>query len=408
MITLTLASASLQVLRDLDYPSRPGAPLSANMGVPSYERPSSPSVFTPTNMSPSRPPTTSQKKPKLSLQTSCLPITFGKSSTALAIAASALPAASPTVLNTFNNAYDMPHRFSPATASPTGARSARTHPRLVSPFASSKDDRPYQVPLGLRSILRHSPMPFSLRRTSICPASESPRTSRRAFFPAAKKVAFRVVLEEEIKTSTYTARHSDLSSDEDDSDTDERSEPSLSSSDESNAEDLPEEIPGVEAMQRPRKKRKAGSDRQIEAAALRDCIGNVERIPKQPKSSETRRKRRRRHWVWTLGPFEEPSSPTQNKLPLPSLHPSSSQMMLPLSAPPAGGKGLPSPPTSSSPFSAAPAPSEDKLTSLLPSPSHITLPPSATVPSRASSATSVGGTEEENTNISAESACKKE
>ena len=360
MFAFPLTPTSPRIHPELDCaPARTALP--PKMGLTSYEHPSSPSVFTPTNMTQSRPQSTSQKRPKLSLQTSSLPITFGKSSTALATTASALPAASPTVLNTFNNAYDMPHRFSPATASPTGNRSARPSSRLVSPFALSKEDRPYQVTHGLKGILRNSPIPSSLRRSSFCPASESPRTGRRALFPAAKKVIFHTVLEEEIKTSTYTAKHSDLSSDDEEPDSDAHSDLSLSSSDESEPDETPIEDTDAQ-IRSSRRKRKARSDRQIEAVAIRDGIGEAERIQKRLKATpNSRRKRRRRQWEWTLEPLKKKtSSPKDSKhvsLPDNSL----SRIALPPSA------------TSSS--------LDTKTKTTSPLLAQIALPPSATLPS---------------------------
>jgi hypothetical protein len=298
--------------------------------VPSYERPSSLSLFVPTTMTESRSPTASQKRPKLSLQTSSLPITFGKSSTALALAASAIPTASPTILNTFNNAYDLPHRSSPATASPTGSRFARS--RLVSPFTLSKEERPYQISLGLKSILRNSPVLSGLRRPSLCHAGDSPRAGRRAFFPAPKKVTFRLVLEEEIRTNTYTAKHSDLSSDEEESDSDGSAELSISSSEESDTEERT--LANAEkAPTERRRKRKAGSDRQIQAAAIRDGLVDAKRIQQRVKPIfELRRKRRRRHWEWTIEPSKETLPETATTLQVQDTDLSPSQVPLPLSA----------------------------------------------------------------------------
>lgn len=379
MLALPLTPTSPPVLLDFDCAPMP-ATLSSKMIVPSYERPSSPSVFTTTTMTQSQPQAASQKRPKLSLQTSSLPITFGKSSTALTIAASTLPIASPTVLNTFNNAYDMPHRLSPVTNSPTGTRSARPTSRIVSPFASNKEDRPYQIPLGVKSILRNSPIPSGLRRSSLCPAGESPRTSRRALFPAAKKVAFPVVLEEEIQTTIYTVKHSDLSSDGEELDTDERSELSLSSSDESDMEELAEANTDGEATQL-RKKRKAGSDRQIQAAAIRDCVANVERIQKRLKPTfKSQRKRRRRHWEWTLEPLKETSPKTEVTVGIDRSQLSPSQIPLPLSAGLDASDILLSPTKIPLPSSATFASSKEKNVSPLPSPAKVPLPPSATLP----------------------------
>jgi hypothetical protein len=115
------------------------------------------------------------------------------------------------------------------------------------------------------------------------------------------------VLEEEIQTTIYITKHSDLSSDEEDSGSDEPSDLSLSSSDESEPDATPIEETDVRTYCL-KKKRKARSDRQIEAAAIRDCIGDAERIKKRLKvTPDPRRKRRRRQWEWTLEPLKDTS-----------------------------------------------------------------------------------------------------
>ena len=310
MLVLPLTPTSPTLDLELNCASR-FATLPAKMVMSSFEPPSSPSIFTATTMKQTRSPTDSSKRPKLSLQTSSLPITFGKSTTALAIAASSLPATSPTVLNTFNNAYDIPHRFSPATPSPTGSRPTRPASRLVSPFVSSKEDRPYQLSHGLRGILRNTPIPSTLRRSSICHPADSPRSARRTFFPAAKKVTFRVVLEEVIDTKLYTAKHSDLSSDEEEAEThDQVSDPSSSSSD-SEPDDTP--VDDVTTSGSQSRKRKARSNRQVEAAAIRDGLDSADRLRKRlRRTGDGKRKRKRRQWEWTLGPLRETSPPKES------------------------------------------------------------------------------------------------
>lgn len=363
MLALPLTPSTPQVHFDFDYASRHDF-LTPNMGTTSYERASSPSVFTASTMSQGTRQIASPKRPKLSLQTSSLPITFGKSSTGLVIAASSVTPASPTLLNTFNNAYDMPHRFSPVTASPTGVRSARPSSRLVSPFNWGKDERPYQVPLGLKGILRNSPMPTGLRRSSLCPTGDSPRTSRRAFFPAPKRVTFRVVLDEEIKTTIYIAKHSDLPSDEEDSDSDDRSELSLSSSDESDAYE-PSAADLKSQPNQQRKKRKAGSDRKIQAAAIRDCVGNGARVQNGLKPVfHTRSKRRRRQWEWTLEPLKKTSPQASSKALVGEPAPSAMKMPLSPSAGLNGDKALLSPSRIPLPLSATSAHADDSATPL--------------------------------------------
>ena len=247
------------------------------------------------------PPLPPNKRPKLSLQTSSLPVTFGKSSTALTITASALSTASPTVLNTFNNAYDIPRRSSPVTFSPAASRSARPSSRLTSPYPSTTADCPYQLPLGVKGILRNTPVASSLYRSSICSRSASPRNGRRVFFPPTKKVTYRCPLEDEIKTVNFVACHSDLSSPEEplsqqtlEGSTEESDEESLQSA----SEDDNDQHSSLSST-----KRKGRHHRQIEAAALRDEISH-HRGDNTAHPRWSRRKRPRQ-WEWTLGSVDE-------------------------------------------------------------------------------------------------------
>ena len=240
-------------------------------------------------------------KPKLSLQTSSLPVTFSKSSTGLAVAAASIPIASPTVLNTFNNAHDIPHRLSPANSSPSGARMARPNSRLMSPYVASKATRPYKLPLGVRGILRNTPMPSSLRGASACTNSASPRTSRRVFFPVAKKVNYRNPLDEEIRTNKYTARHSDLSSEE--SEPDYRSDEASDVSEEGSRQSASEDDTNGDVQVRKRRKIKAR--RQVAAVAVRDRGKASEEQNSQRPRLRHGSRRRKRHWVWTVAPVTE-------------------------------------------------------------------------------------------------------
>ena len=241
------------------------------------------------------------KRPKLSLQTSSLPITFGKSSTALAMTASALPAASPTVLNTFNNAYDLPRRPSPSTTPSSTSRLAQRPPRSMASVVSRReDDWPYKVPLGIRGILRNTPIPASIRKSSVCSNSSSPRNGRRVFFPPTKRVCYRHPLEEEITTVKFVARHSDLSSsDESESD----SAPETVPEDLDDTLDITTSDEDNRIQVRPKKGLKRYSRRQIRAAAVRDRVGDGHDQNVQSKTPSDRKKRRR--WEWTLGPLDE-------------------------------------------------------------------------------------------------------
>ncbi|KAK2768438.1 hypothetical protein FQN54_000293 [Arachnomyces sp. PD_36] len=266
------------------------------------------------------------KRPKLSLQTSSLPMTFGKSTTALSLSLTTGPTSSPTVVNTFNNAFDQ-SRTDRSTSTSTSSLSTSIHrprsSRHSSPFngiqhlKSTNDDHPYRNPAGVRSILRNSPLPkSSLRQSSVAATgSSNGDTGRRALFPPKKQVRYNFPLEEEITTVTYVAKHSDIlptdstsssattwsdgSSDEDDSAADSGSTPSD-----------PETSPGSrQHSKRKRRKNSTGlSEKQIHAAALRDGLvvhGKEEEYGKATPQSPFLygHRKRRREWRWTLGPL---------------------------------------------------------------------------------------------------------
>ncbi|OJD09916.1 hypothetical protein ACJ73_10019, partial [Blastomyces percursus] len=100
-----------------------------------------------------RPSSNASRRPKLSLQTSSLPMTFGKSTTALSLALSAGCSQSPTVRNTFSNAYD---GFRRPTSSSTACSSSPKCPSRAGKRSSSYlcnyqgvgDEIPYKLPLG--------------------------------------------------------------------------------------------------------------------------------------------------------------------------------------------------------------------------------------------------------------------
>ena len=246
----------------------------------------------------SRPQPVPNKRPKLSLQTNALPITFGKSTTTHSIPSSAVNAASPTILNTFKNAYELPQRPSPTTRSPSAPRSARLSSKKMTNYISRHgSDWPYGVPYGIKGILRNTPIPPTSRRTSVCSSSASPRNGRRAFFPPARRVAFRTHLEEEIKTVKFVARHSDISSSEE-SDSDYSSTGVPSDLDEE-SKDLKSEVDDQLSSM----KRKRSHSKLIRAAAIRDGLDDSAAASLPPRTPSSRRKRRR--WEWTLGPIRE-------------------------------------------------------------------------------------------------------
>lgn len=247
------------------------------------------------------------KRPKLSLQTTSLPMTFGKSTTGLSLAFATNSAVSPTVLNTFGNAYDFwPSPSAGATSSPS---KQRFH-RFSSPHATNnREGAPYQLPLGVKSILRNSPLPSSSARHSSTSMTTGAVT-RRVYFPAKKQVSYRYPLEEEIKTVRFTARHSDLS-DESDSETsdasgsDESSDLSASQSDSGASDEETSPRAKASSPSRSGKKRRKdlGCERQIRAAALRDSLKGDDYDVASPQTPRQGRLKRQCKWRWTLGPL---------------------------------------------------------------------------------------------------------
>lgn len=251
----------------------------------------------------SRPSTLS--RPKLTLQTSSLPVTFGSSSTGLSLSLAAGSTASPTVRNTFKNAYDVAYPSS-AAASPSVSNNSNRFSKPASPYTSSN---PYQLPLGVKSILRNSRFE-STRRSNSIPASGSNdfSTSRRVYFPTKKQVSYRNPLEEEIKTVKYTARHSDIVSDSDnescESSSDDESDYSASSLISPDTTSSDDETHNSEASgDKKKKKRKYRSnERQVRAVALME--GLEDPYNPTPQTPLQGRLKRRREWRWTLGPLE--------------------------------------------------------------------------------------------------------
>ncbi|KAK1138826.1 hypothetical protein N8T08_001743 [Aspergillus melleus] len=254
-------------------------------------------------------------RPKLTLQTTSLPRTFGTSSTGLSLSLAGGVTASPTVRNTFKNAYDAAIPSS-ATASPSKSSASRFS-KPSSPYPlyaqnnSNTNNNPYQLPLGVKSILRNSPLEPTCRLATSATGSTG---SRRVFFPAKKQVNYRQPLEEEIQTVHYTARHSDLSGEPEaeqqppqtSSDQDSDSNSSLAPSDASTSD---EDDSAAGTRRSPsstleRKKRKhLSAEKQVRAVALMDGLeenyGST-----TPQTPRQKRVKRRCEWRWTLGPLE--------------------------------------------------------------------------------------------------------
>lgn len=252
------------------------------------------------------------KRPKLSLQTASLPITFGKSNTGLARSCTT---ASPTVRNTFSNAYEATRPLSTVDSPSPRRLSNSKGPRFPSPFAHhhrTSDATPYQQPLGVRGILQNSPLRrHSVRRQSVTMSAGAITESRRVLFPVKKKVSFHFQLEEEIRNVQFVARHSDLDSDhETESGPEPEQEPESegdSSTDSTGSHSDCHSSSGEDDgnnknPQRQRKRRKSiPSERQIRAAALRDGLNEDHYAASLTAASETGRSKRRCKWRWTLG-----------------------------------------------------------------------------------------------------------
>lgn len=272
--------------------------------------------------------TTITKRPKLSLQTAALPATFGSSNTGL-VARSCITA-SPTVRNTFSNAYEIRQTVS-AIDSPSPGRSAGGSTRNGSPFPFSShrsDGMPYQQPLGVRSILRNSPLKKMMLRRSVSISAGAMAENRRLYFPAKKQVSFRNQLEEEIKTVRFVARHSDIESEseqEPSSDSEESSGSESSDSGDSQSDHSSSGEDDGETHDRPMRKKKrksAPSERQIRAAALRDGIGNDRIAAALSAVPDPASQKRRCKWRWTLG--NSPLTDSDSKLEIiPSTQPQS-------------------------------------------------------------------------------------
>lgn len=228
------------------------------------------------------------KRPKLSLQTSLPTVSYGGSSSQSG-SNRVDNAATPTTRNTLVNQYhtfDLSIRPSPASTTISSA----VFPKPAS-ISRTKRSLPYDLnlPIGGRSILKNSVIASDVRRGSLSAASASPRSAtggRRAFFPEPKRVKFGG--DEEIVTSTYVARHIDLSSSSED-------ETSSSGSDSDGKEvnqTVEANAEGVAAT--------SLSSRKGEAVV----VDELQRGRTTSHSSERRSKKRRR-WEWTLGDIEQ-------------------------------------------------------------------------------------------------------
>ena len=245
------------------------------------------------------------KRPKLSLNTSNVTPVFGnKNSTSLRL--ETLSATSPTARNTFRNKQSpgrspvlrskkpalTPIATNVAIAStqtltpsnielPESADTAYTplssalSATSVSTVDSLPSEIPYRLPFNASSILINGPIP----------RTRSPRISfaqSRPMFPAAKKVSFSAALPEEIRTTKYTLRHSDIES-------------PIISAPEVSTEEKQEEGTNTVAEPKSRPSLQLGTKH-----ALRSEDDDSDNPPVTPVAG---RRKKDRQWVWTLGPI---------------------------------------------------------------------------------------------------------
>ncbi|KAJ5388019.1 hypothetical protein N7509_010560 [Penicillium cosmopolitanum] len=264
-------------------------------------------------------------RPKLTLQTTSLPLTFGRSTTGLSRSFTATATASPTVRNTFKNAYDATSPSSTAT-SPTKA-STTSGLRLntttttttttavpiakpISPFIHHTNPNnspysyrsPYSLPLGVRSILRNSPLEGASRRRSgsVSAGAGGPggAGARRVFFPPRSKSASDTSSKKRFARSD-TRRNTWISF-------------GKRHTDEGSADEIGDR---TSLSKEERKKRRTlRIERQVRAVALLDGLEATPYSP-TPQTPRQNRVKRRREWKWTLDPIEGSPDSAQSELP---------------------------------------------------------------------------------------------
>ena len=276
MIAMSLAPAAPHLLSRLD-------PITTLSLLPLDSLPNQSSSMT----------SMSSQRPKLSLKTSDLAPTYVASTTGRTDA-NAHNTATPTTLNTFSNTFDLTYRPSPVSTIPSpGPTLSRRPTNLQQPSS------PYalNLPFGVYSILKNSPLPRDIRRSSLATASASPRTNgRRIFFPAPKRVSFKPVLEEEIVTKEYVIRHADLTSSSDEDTASSESEDSLQRS-EDPGDERNRRIIRVDEFSSSRGRNKRKTRASTDAGVGAEDRGRQER---SRSTSERRAKRKTRKWEWTI------------------------------------------------------------------------------------------------------------
>jgi len=157
------------------------------------------------------------QRPKLSINTQQTR-TFGKGSS---LRLETLSAASPTARNTFQNAYETnrvqivstPLRqthddtYTPNTPEPADGRTPSSSSISSASTLSDSGLIPYALQYHTSSILVNGPIPRTVHhRLSL--------SQSRPIFPPEKHVSFRSPLEEEVRTVKYVWKHSDIETEE--------------------------------------------------------------------------------------------------------------------------------------------------------------------------------------------------
>ncbi|KAI5297180.1 hypothetical protein KEM56_005014 [Ascosphaera pollenicola] len=280
------------------------------------------------------------RKPKLSLQTASVPRTFGKSTTSLTLNISSDPSLSPTVRNTFCNAYDSQRRDDAGPIVSSSSLSSTSTTSSSSSFSLSSPSRcggvevaevPYKLPRSARSILRNSPLGHARRSSHLressslknAYASSTTTTTttttttvatRKPLFAPKKQVRYRTPLQEDIKTVDYVARHSDLyvEAESDSSDISAFSSPEVGSDDDSQSDSNAENHPSLKKSEMVKERAPKPMLPNI-ARQLRTAVSCNTSQPGSPITTTSQlistlpfhpqpRKKKSQKWRWTLGP----------------------------------------------------------------------------------------------------------
>lgn len=274
----------------------------------SYAQPTSQATSSPSFPSISSAGQGSSKRPKLTLKTSSLPISTGKSNTSIRLETVGV-ASTPTARNTFHNAFGAAASQSQSSCQPKPLRtcssdsivssssncsansvtSAESNASSATSTDSMTPPVPYRLSYDSKSILTNGPLPKVRRPPSL--------TSSRPMFSNAKRVSFRAPLSETITTVKYTTAHMDLET------TDSRS-----------GRGLP---PPTLVLRGQRIALQAAGDaKDISASPAQqgedvdsECRSNSppvdgDRDEEDSDVCPSAPVKRRREWVWTLGPLK--------------------------------------------------------------------------------------------------------